>query len=164
MISVAYGAKGTENDTPFYEMMKDLAKSAYDIGFVDLKGKDVVIINRSLIVGKPLVLLMLKRNATVTVCHTKTKNIPDKTKRADIVVSAVGVPGFIKESMVKEGGVVIDVGISRKEGKVVGDVDFENVKKIASYITPVPGGVGPITVAMLMENILLAYKREVMGK
>ncbi len=126
---------------------------------VDLKGKDVVIINRSLIVGKPLALLMIRRDATVTVCHTKTKDIQNKTKRADIIVTAVGRVDFIKKDMVKKGSVVIDVGISKKNGKVVGDVDFENVKKVVSYITPVPGGVGPMTVAMLMENVLEAYKR-----
>lgn len=126
----------------------------YDI---ELRGKDVVIINRSLIVGKPLALLMIRRDATVSVCHTKTKDIKDKIKRAEIVVTAVGIADFIKKDMVKKKCIVIDVGMSKKHGRVVGDVDFENVKKVASYITPVPGGVGPMTVAMLMENILLAY-------
>ena len=126
---------------------------------IELKGKDVVIINRSIVVGKPLILLMLKRNATITVCHTKTKDIPGKTRIADIIVTAVGVPNFIKKDMVKKGCVVIDVGISKQNGKVVGDVDFDNVKKVAGYLTPMPGGIGPMTVAMLMENVLEAYKR-----
>lgn len=125
----------------------------YDI---DLEGKNVCLINRSNIVGKPLFHLLLQRGATVTVCHSKTKNLSEHTKNADIVISAVGKPNFITGDMVKDGVIVIDVGISRVDGHVVGDVDFSNVSLKASYITPVPGGVGPMTVAMIMENILIA--------
>lgn len=121
---------------------------------VDLKGKDVVIINRSLLVGKPLALMFLNNNSTVTICHSKTKNLKEKTLNADIVVVAVGKKHFLTEDMVKEGTIVIDVGINRDEEtkKLCGDVDFENVSKKASLITPVPGGVGPMTIAMLLKN------------
>lgn len=124
---------------------------------INLEGKDVVIINHSKIVGKPLALMMLNRDATVTVCHAKTKNLVQHTKRADILISAVGKPCFIKKDMVKKGAVVIDVGISNK-GKLCGDVDFDSVKETASYITPVPGGVGPMTVASVLENTVLLAK------
>ena len=128
---------------------------------IDLTGKDVVILGRSNIVGKPLMQCCLKENATVTVCHSKTKNLEEHTKRADILISAIGQPRFVTKDMVKEGVVVIDVGINRtEEGKLVGDVDFENVEKIASYITPVPGGVGPMTIAMLMNNVIKATKEQ----
>ncbi len=130
----------------------------YDI---DLTGKDVVIVGRSNIVGKPLIQCCLNKNATVTVCHSKTKNLTEHTKRADILIAAIGKPKFITQDMVKKGAVVIDVGINRtEEGKLVGDVDFENVEKVASYITPVPGGVGPMTVAMLMNNVIKATKEQ----
>lgn len=122
----------------------------YDIS---ISGKSVVIINRSNIVGKPLFNLLIERDATVTMCHSKTQNIKEYTRNADIIISAVGKPNFITEDMVKNGAVVIDVGINRIDGKVCGDVDFENVSKIASYITPVPGGVGPMTIAMVINNI-----------
>ena len=122
--------------------------------------KDVCIINRSNIVGKPLFNLLISKDATVTMCHSKTKNIIDYTKRADILISAVGKPKFITEDMIQENSVIIDVGISRLNGKVVGDVDFENVSKKASYITPVPGGVGPMTIAMVLENILNTKKEK----
>ena len=103
---------------------------------------------------------MLQKNATVTVCHSKTKNLEEFTKKADILIVAIGKPKFITENMVREGVVVIDIGINRnEEGKIVGDVDFDNVSKKASYITPVPGGVGPMTVAMLMENVVEAAKQ-----
>ena len=129
----------------------------YDI---DLTGKDVVILGRSNIVGKPLIQCCLQKNATVTVCHSKTKNLKEHTKRADIVIAAIGQSKFLTEDMVKEGAVVIDVGINRGEdGKLTGDVDFENVEKKASYITPVPGGVGPMTIAMLMNNVIKAAKQ-----
>lgn len=128
----------------------------YDI---DLCGKDVVIIGRSNIVGKPLIQCCLQKNATVTVCHSKTNNLKEHTKRADVLIAAIGKAKFVTEDMVKEGAVVIDVGINRGEdGKLVGDVDFENVEKKASYITPVPGGVGPMTIAMLMYNVIKAAK------
>ena len=126
---------------------------------IQLEGRNAVIIGRSNIVGKPLIQCLLQKNATVTVCHSKTKEIEKITKEADILIAALGKPKFVKESMVKEGAVVIDVGINRnEEGKLVGDVDFENVSKKAAYITPVPGGVGPMTVAMLMSNVIKAAK------
>ena len=126
---------------------------------INLKGKNVVIINHSNIVGKPLSLMMLNKNATVTVCHIDTKDLMMHTKNADILITAAGVPGLIKTNMLKERVIVIDAGIYKRGNKIMGDVDFENVSKIASYITPVPGGVGPMTVAMLMENTLLAMKK-----
>lgn len=128
----------------------------YDI---EVQGKRAVVIGRSNIVGKPLAQLLLNANATVTTCHSKTQDIADIAKQADILVAALGKPKFVGKDMVKEGAVVIDVGINRtEEGKLVGDVDFENVEPIASYITPVPGGVGPMTIAMLMENVVKAAK------
>ena len=129
---------------------------------IDLSGKDVVILGRSNIVGKPLVQCCLNKNATVTVCHSKTKNIKEYTKRADILIVAIGKAKFVTKDMVKNGAVVIDIGINRnEEGKLVGDVDFENVKEVASYITPVPGGVGPMTIAMLMNNVIKATKEQI---
>lgn len=124
---------------------------------IDLTGKNVVILGRSNIVGKPLIQCCLQKHATVTVCHSKTKNLNEHTKQADIIISAIGKPRFVTSEMVKDGVIVIDVGINRDEnGKLVGDVDFENVKEKASYITPVPGGVGPMTIAMLMNNVIKA--------
>ena len=125
---------------------------------IDLTGKNVVIINRSILVGKPLALMMLNANATVTICHSKTQNISEYTKKADVIVTAVGKAKFLTEDMVKDGAVVIDVSIVRTETGLCGDADYENIKDKASYITPVPGGVGPMTIAMLMENTLKAYK------
>lgn len=126
---------------------------------IPVEGKRAVIIGRSNIVGKPLIQCMLNKNATVTVCHSKTKNIEEITREADILIAALGKPKFVKADMVKENAVVIDVGINRNDkGKLVGDVDFENVSKKASYITPVPGGVGPMTIAMLMSNVVKAAK------
>jgi methylenetetrahydrofolate dehydrogenase (NADP+)/methenyltetrahydrofolate cyclohydrolase len=119
-----------------------------------LEGKEVVIINHSTVVGKPLALLALNRNATVTVCHKYTKDLKKHTLLADVLITAAGVPGLIKAGMVKKGVVVIDAGISRVGDKTVGDVDFKAVSKKASWITPVPGGVGPMTIAMLLENTL----------
>ncbi len=129
---------------------------------IDVAGKDVTIVNRSLLVGKPLAVLLTHLNATVTVCHTKTKDINTKLKNSDIVISAVGVKNFIKKEMVKDGAIVIDVGITRDEitNKICGDVDFENVAPKTSYITPVPGGVGPMTIAMLMKNVLIARQKK----
>ena len=124
---------------------------------IPIEGKNAVILGRSNIVGKPLIQCMLKKNATVTVCHSRTQNIGEITKNADILIVAIGKAKFVTENMVKDGAVVIDVGINRtEEGKLVGDVDFENVEKKASYITPVPGGVGPMTIAMLMNNVVKA--------
>jgi methylenetetrahydrofolate dehydrogenase (NADP+)/methenyltetrahydrofolate cyclohydrolase len=124
---------------------------------IDVAGKHVVIVGRSNLVGKPLATLMTNKDATVTVCHSKTVNLEDYTKTADILVVAAGVPKLITDKMVKKDAVVIDVGINRVDGKLVGDVDFDKVAKVASYITPVPGGVGPMTVAMLLENIITCY-------
>lgn len=127
---------------------------------IETEGKNVVIVGRSNIVGKPLIQCMLQKNATVTVCHSKTRNLEEFTRKADILIVAIGKQKFITENMVREGVVVIDIGINRnEEGKLVGDVDFDNVSKKASYITPVPGGVGPMTVAMLMENVVEAAKQ-----
>lgn len=128
---------------------------------IDLTGKDVVILGRSNIVGKPLIQCCLQKNATVTVCHSKTKNIKEHTKRADVIIAAIGKSKFVTADMVKDGVVIIDVGINRGEdGKLTGDVDFENIEKKASYITPVPGGVGPMTIAMLMNNVIKATKEQ----
>lgn len=128
---------------------------------IDLSGKNVVILGRSNIVGKPLIHCCLNKNATVTTCHSKTQNIKEIASRADVLISAIGKAHFVTEDMVKENAVVIDVGINRLEnGKITGDVDFENVKEKASYITPVPGGVGPMTIAMLMNNVIKATKRQ----
>jgi methylenetetrahydrofolate dehydrogenase (NADP+)/methenyltetrahydrofolate cyclohydrolase len=138
---------------------------------IETEGKNCVVLGRSNIVGSPMSILMSKKsipgNATVTLCHSKTENIKEITKNADILIVAIGQPHFVTEDMVKNGAVVIDVGIHRIEDaespkgyKLVGDVDFENVKKKASYITPVPGGVGPMTIASLLYNTLKAYKKE----
>lgn len=128
---------------------------------IDLTGKDVVILGRSNIVGKPLIHCCLNKNATVTSCHSKTQNLTQKAREADILISAIGKANFVTVDMVKENAVVIDVGINRLDnGKITGDVDFENVKEKASYITPVPGGVGPMTIAMLMNNVIKATKRQ----
>ncbi len=129
---------------------------------IEISGKNCVIVGRSNIVGKPAALLMLQENATVTVCHSRTKNLKEKVLEGDIVIAAIGKPNFITADMVKDGAVVIDVGINRLEnGKVTGDVDFEAVKEKASYITPVPGGVGPMTITMLMKNTLTSWERKI---
>ncbi len=126
---------------------------------IDLAGKHAVVLGRSETVGKPMAMLLLNANATVTVCHSKTKNLKDYCKNADILISAVGKAGFVTADMVKKGAVVIDIGINRnQDGKVCGDVDFERVKNKASYITPVPGGVGPMTITMLMYNTFLRFQ------
>jgi len=127
---------------------------------IPVEGKHAVVIGRSNIVGKPLSFMLLKRNATVTICHSKTRDLKSHTKNADILVTAVGKANFVTGDMVKEGAVIIDAGISRSGGKVVGDVDFEQVRKKASRITPVPGGVGPLTVAMVLENTIIAAERK----
>jgi methylenetetrahydrofolate dehydrogenase (NADP+)/methenyltetrahydrofolate cyclohydrolase len=123
---------------------------------IDIAGKECVVVGRSNIVGKPMSMLLLHKNGTVTVAHSKTGNLSDICKRADVLVAAVGKPNFITADMIKDGAIVIDVGINRVDGKLCGDVDFEEVSKKASYITPVPGGVGPMTIAMLMQNTLTA--------
>ena len=126
---------------------------------IDIAGKECVVLGRSNIVGKPMAMLLLHRNGTVTICHSRTKNLQEVCSRADILVAAVGKPGFVTGDMVKEGAVVIDVGINRNaEGKLCGDVDFDSVAPKAAYLTPVPGGVGPMTIAMLMQNTLTAAK------
>jgi len=126
---------------------------------VKIQGAEVVVVNHSNVIGKPITALLLNRNATVTVCHVFTKDLAEHTRKADILITGTGVPNLIKEDMVKEGVVVIDAGIARVEGKTVGDVDFENVKKKASLIAPVPGGVGPMTIAMLLSNTIDAFKK-----
>lgn len=127
---------------------------------IDVVGKECVVVGRSNIVGKPMSMLLLHKNGTVTTAHSKTKDLVDVTRRADILVAAVGKPGFITADMVKDGAVVIDVGINRVDGKLCGDVDFENVSRKTSWITPVPGGVGPMTIAMLMKNTITAAKAQ----
>lgn len=126
---------------------------------IEVAGKECVVIGRSNIVGKPMAMLLLHQNGTVTICHSKTKNLKEVTSRADILVAAVGIPHFVTADMVKEGAVVIDVGMDRDEnGKLCGDVDFASVEPKASYITPVPGGVGPMTIATLLKNTVTAAK------
>lgn len=144
----------TVSCTP-YGVMELLASTG-----VELSGKHAVVIGRSNTVGKPMAMLLLNANCTVTVCHSKTKNMQEITKQADILVVAIGKPKFVTEDMVKDGAIVIDVGINRVDGKLVGDVDFENVSKKTSYITPVPGGVGPMTISMLLYNTLMCAKYE----
>ena len=128
---------------------------------IQIEGAHAVIIGRSNIVGKPLAQCLLNKNATVTICHSRTKNLKKITKQADILIAAIGKAKFVTEDMVKEGATVIDVGINRMDdGKLIGDTDFENIKEKASYITPVPGGVGPMTIAMLMHNVVKAAKQQ----
>ncbi len=134
-----------------------------DIGMTDLRGKHAVVVGRSNIVGKPMAMLLLHANATVTICHSGTKDLAAQCRQADILVAAVGRPRFIKADMGKPGAVVIDVGINRlpesEGGKLVGDVDFDAVNEVAGYLTPVPGGVGPMTITMLLQNTLVAANR-----
>src|SRR3989344_2368395 len=125
---------------------------------INIEGKNCVIINHSNVIGKPLSIMLLNRNATVTICHIKTKNISEHTKKADIIISATGKPNLITKEMIKVGAIIIDAGINKVNKKIQGDVNYENVKDIASYITPVPGGVGPMTIAMLLENTLNTFK------
>ncbi len=128
---------------------------------IELKGKHVVIINRSNLVGKPLIFMFLKRNATVTICHTSTSNLENHIKKADILVVAIGQPDFITKDKIKEGAVIIDVGTSRVNGKTRGDVKFDDVFDKCSWITPNPGGIGPMTVSFLLQNTYNAYKRKI---
>ena len=130
----------------------------YDI---DVNGKDVVVVGRSNIVGKPMAMMLIQKGATVQVCNSRTKDLSKKLKKADIIVVAVGVPRMIKATDVKEGVVVIDVGINRVDGKLCGDVDYEDVAQKSSYITPVPGGVGPMTIASLIKNTFISYQRKI---
>ena len=129
-------------------------------GGVDLAGKDAVVIGRSNIVGKPAAMLLLNENCTVTICHSRTQNLKEHCRRADILVAAIGKPRFVTADMVKPDAAVVDVGINRVDGKVVGDVDYEAVSEVAGYITPVPGGVGKLTISMLIENTLEAACRQ----
>lgn len=149
---LAMNAPRTVSCTPF-GVMELIASTG-----VDIAGKRAVVIGRSNTVGKPMAMLLLNANATVTVCHSKTQNLAEVCREADILVAAIGRPRFVTADMVKPGAVVIDVGINRVDGKLVGDVDFENVEPIAGYITPVPGGVGPMTISMLLYNTLMAAK------
>ena len=136
--------------------------SLLDYYKIDISGKNCVVIGRSNIVGKPMAMLLLERNGTVSICHSRTQNLSSYTKNADILVVAVGKANFIKGDMIKDGAVVVDVGINRLEdGKVVGDVEFDSASKVASYITPVPGGVGPMTISTLLQNTLTAAKLSV---
>jgi methylenetetrahydrofolate dehydrogenase (NADP+)/methenyltetrahydrofolate cyclohydrolase len=130
---------------------------------IDCNGKECVVVGRSNIVGKPMAMLLLQANGTVTICHSRTKNLSETTRRADILVAAIGKPEFFTADMVKEGAVVIDVGMNRRpsDNKLCGDVDYASVEPVASYITPVPGGVGPMTITMLMQNTLRAAKSSV---
>ena len=151
-----YNVGGLMTGTPLFVpctprgIMELIARSG-----IDLKGQEAVVVGRSNIVGKPMAMLLLAQHATVTMCHSKTGDLPAVTRRADVLIAAVGKPHMIKADMVKEGAVVIDVGVNRLEnGKLAGDVDFDNVAPKASFITPVPGGVGPMTIAMLMRNTL----------
>lgn len=151
--NLVLGREGFISCTP-YGIMKILEE--YNI---EIQGKHAIVIGRSNIVGKPIAQCLLAKNATVTMCHSKTQNLQNITKDADIIVAAIGRAKFVKEDMVKPGAVVIDVGINRMEnGKLCGDTDFENLLEKAGYITPVPGGVGPMTVAMLMNNVVKAAK------
>jgi len=127
---------------------------------MELNGKEAVVIGRSNIVGKPMAMLLLRENCTVTICHSRTKNLKEHTRRADILVAAVGKAGFVTADMVKPGAVVVDVGINRVDGKVRGDVDFDAVSEVASWITPVPGGVGKMTITMLLANTVEAAERK----
>ena len=128
---------------------------------IEIAGKHAVVVGRSKIVGRPLAMLLLNRDATVTICHSKTTHLKEECLRADILIAAIGKERFITADMIKEGAVVVDVGINRAEnGKLYGDVDFENVKEKAAYITPVPGGVGPMTIAMLLKNTVEAARKK----
>ena len=151
---IALGEDGVSACTPLgiIELLK-----RYEI---DIAGKHAVVVGRSKIVGRPLSMLLLNRDATVTICHSKTQNLKEECLRADILIAAIGKDRFITADMVKEGAVVVDVGINRSEnGKLYGDVDFENAKEKAAYITPVPGGVGPMTIAMLLKNTVDAARK-----
>lgn len=154
-INVGNLCVGKENLVPCtpYGIIKML-----EICDIPIAGKRAVIIGRSNIVGKPMAMLLLARHATVTICHSRTKDLAEVCREADILVAAIGKPEFVTKDMVKPGAIVIDVGINRVNGKLVGDVDFHNVNEVAGYITPVPGGVGPLTIVMLLHNTLKAAK------
>jgi methylenetetrahydrofolate dehydrogenase (NADP+)/methenyltetrahydrofolate cyclohydrolase len=154
------GALATKGAEPLFvpATPKGIIRLLREYG-VEVAGHDAVVVGRSKIVGTPMALLLLKNDATVTVCHSRTRNLADVTNRADILIVATGVPKMIGPGMVRPGAVVVDVGVNRVDGKLVGDVDFEAVSLVAEAISPVPGGVGPMTVAMLMENVVIAAER-----
>lgn len=131
---------------------------------IDIEGKDVVVLGRSAVVGKTLALMLLNKNATVTVCHSKTRNLKDKTLNADILISAIGKPHYVKEDMVKKDAIVIDVGINKLNGKTVGDVDYEKVEKTARAITPVPGGVGSVTTTVVVDTLVSVVEKKFLHK
>ena len=146
------------NKTPLWPCTPAAAMALLKFSGVALQGKTAVVLGRSEIVGKPMALLLLGEHMTVTVCHSKTNDLPGVVRGADVVVAAVGKPGFVKGDWIKSGAIVIDVGINQVDGKIVGDVDFDSCKAKASFITPVPGGVGPVTSVMLMKNALEAFR------
>jgi methylenetetrahydrofolate dehydrogenase (NADP+)/methenyltetrahydrofolate cyclohydrolase len=148
------GLKGTEPCTP-----KGIMYILNEYG-VELEGKRAVVLGRSNIVGKPIAHMLMAKNATVTICHSRTKDMASYTRDADVIVAAVGKPKFLTADMVREGAVIVDVGINRLDSGLVGDVDFEALKEKASFITPVPGGIGPMTIAMLLQNTLEAFRRK----
>ena len=152
--ALSTGQKGFISCTP-YGIIQLLKRSG-----IEIAGKHCVVIGRSNIVGKPMSMLLLRENGTVTVVHSKTQNMKEITKQADVLVVAIGKPKFVDDTFVKEGAVVVDVGMNRFDGKLCGDVDFDAVSEKASFITPVPGGVGPMTIAMLMQNTLTAAKKQ----
>lgn len=157
--SLVTGLKGFRSCTP-YGVMKMLESIGYN-----LEGANAVVIGRSNIVGKPMAIMLLEKNATVTIAHSRTKNLKDVTKNADLIVAAVGKEAIVTADMVKPGAIVIDVGMNRNaEGKLCGDVDTSEVSKVASFITPVPGGVGPMTIAMLLVNTVEGVERKFLGK
>lgn len=158
---ISLGKLMLQEDTFISCTPKGIMRILEEIGYDDLSGKKAVVVGRSNIVGKPVAQLLMNKHATVTVCHSRTKNVEDIAAQADILIAAIGKPRYINASWVKKGAVVIDVGINRDENnKLCGDVDFEAVKEKAAYITPVPKGVGPMTIAMLLENTLEAYEKK----
>ena len=158
---ISLGKLMLQEDTFISCTPKGIMRILEEIGYDDLSGKKAVVVGRSNIVGKPVAQLLMNKHATVTVCHSRTKNVEEIAAQADILIAAIGKPRYIHASWVKEGAVVIDVGINRDENnKLCGDVDFEAVKEKAAYITPVPKGVGPMTIAMLLENTLEAYDKK----
>ena len=158
---ISLGKLMLQEDTFISCTPKGIMRILEEIGYDDLSGKKAVVIGRSNIVGKPVAQLLMNKHATVTVCHSRTKNVEEIAAQADILIAAIGKPRYIGASWVKKGAVVIDVGINRDENnKLCGDVDFEAVKEKAAYITPVPKGVGPMTIAMLLENTLEAYEKK----
>ena len=156
LLNVGHLMTGTEGVVPCTP--KGALKMIRSTG-IDLNGKEAVVIGRSNIVGKPMAMLLLQENCTVTMCHSRTKDLAAHTRNADVLVVAVGKPGFVTGDMIKPGAVVIDVGINRVNGKVTGDVDFESASEVAGWITPVPGGVGKMTITMLLENTVEAVER-----